>query len=113
MFDYQDPYAEEDCVDCQEKEQTISEVIHWFEALLDLVYSKEPLDEIEFETCLDEIAGYLGMKLPEGKVLLVREHPATTTLNQILDTWKIANNQYLRNLTYNKGELLCINNQNK
>ncbi len=105
MFDYDEPYAEEPCISCEEHEQSTSEIVQWFEALLDLVYSKEPLDEIEFETCLDEIASYLGMKLPDGKVRIAREHPATNMLNQILETWKTANNQYLRNLTYNKGEV--------
>ncbi len=103
MYYYDEPYTEKPCVECEDKEQQINEITNWFEALLDLVYSKEPLDEVEFETCLDEMAQYLGKKLPKGDIQISRK--TSSNPNQVdvmLEYWKDANTQYFNNLTYSK-----------
>ena len=103
MSHYDEPYTEKPCVECEETEQQINDIIHWFEALLDLVYSNEPLDDIEFETCLDEMAHCLGKTLPDGDSQIARKTSSNPNkIDVILDYWKDANTQYFNNLTCSK-----------
>ena len=103
MHYYDEPYTEKPCLECEETEQQIKGITHWFEALLDLVYSKESLDEVEFETCLDEMGCYLGKRLPKGDVQIARK--TSSNPNQVdvmLEYWKESNTQYFNNLTCSK-----------
>ena len=96
MFDYEELSLENTCLDCEENEKTTRGIVYWFDVLLESIYSKESLDEIEFEDCLDEIACHLNMKLPEEKMNLVRKEYSNKNMNQVLDIWKTENKEYLK-----------------
>ena len=121
MYMYQDePYCEEECYACTEKEQTIKDVKYWFQAVLDALYcSKAELDDLfcqyeegDLEYYLEELAGYLNMKLPQKEIQVIRKNRTTElsgnsgkleqplSITYMLDSWKEANNSYLKSLTY-------------
>ena len=107
IYNYIDnePYIEP-CVGCEEGEQLLADVTHWFEALIDLIYSTEPLDERELEGCLEELGAYLGKKIPMAPPQIARKSFINPERGvELVNAWVFANNKYLNNLTYNKHEV--------
>lgn len=98
MYYYDEPYYEPECSDCEDHSKVMNDLAHWIEGLIELCYSSKELDRDEFENHLEEIAHYVGLKIPAGKLTIARE-PKPRVLD-ILDAWKSANNQYLKSLTY-------------
>ena len=95
MYDYEcDEYNR--CNECEEHEETLASIRPFFRGVLENVYGKNKLNLQDLERCLDEIAGYLGMKLPDGD-LQVR---GVVPTNHMLEEWKFANALYLKSLKH-------------
>jgi hypothetical protein len=95
MFTYYK--EEEDCFDCCEKENRLGDVKYWFRAVLDQLYGKEEFNSEELERYLEELGGYLDMKVPSTQLSVVRKD-RTVEMAPMLDAWKQASVQYLKNL---------------
>lgn len=100
MFYYDEPYEEHCCVYCEEHDTAKQDTTEFMLGILEQLYGKERYDDAMLENCLDEVAAYFGLKLPQTKLAIKPKssmpHPIT---DQILDKWKSFNNQYLKSLT--------------
>lgn len=54
-----------ECYHCVEKEEVMKYAAEFYQAILDQLYG-EDFDEDKCEWLLDELGGYLGVKIPEG-----------------------------------------------
>lgn len=103
MYYYDEPDTERPCIECEDKDQQINDITYWFEALLDLAYSKNSLDEVELENCLGEMAAFLGKRLPKRDIQIARKTSSNPRKVEVmLEYWKDANTQYFNNLTCSK-----------
>jgi hypothetical protein len=102
MFSYQEyneSYTQRECYVCEEKEKDLNSVKEWMTSLIQQLYGREPFDLMMVENCLDEIAHYMGLKLPEEDLQIISKKRRPTPLtDQILDKWKALNNKYLKSL---------------
>ena len=97
MFLYDEPQAEYECFECMEKENRIDDVKYWFRAVLDQLYGMEEFNKENLERYLEELSGYLNMKIPSTDLSVVRKN-RTVDMTPMLDAWKNTNNQYLKSL---------------
>lgn len=93
MFRYENEPPVE-CFECCEKANRIDEVKYWVNALLDQLYGIEEFSIENLESYLEELTFRLEMKLPNQRLAVVRKNRT----DDILDSWKQFNNQYLNNL---------------
>lgn len=92
---------EYECSDCDEKESTIENSKEFLESIVNMLYSSEPLDLAKFEDHLDELCGYLDVKIGKGDLQIQRiqkEKTIRTTMLPIVQEWVNYNNQYLKQL---------------
>lgn len=87
-------YHEEHECGCEDQQETIDSIKAFFQGVIENLYGINKLNLVHLEDCLDEIAGYLDMKLPQGN-LQVR---AIIPTNHLLEEWKVLNNVYLSSL---------------
>ncbi len=103
MHFHKDPYYQTPCLDCEDTAKNIKELTEHFEALLDLAYSKDPFDEVDIEICLDEIAHYLGVKLPKGDIQLERKlSTGPQKIEDVIESWKESSIHYFNQLIPSK-----------
>jgi hypothetical protein len=95
MFFYDEPPSK--CFECAQKENRIDDIKYWFRAVLDQLYGLEEFDTDSLERYAGEAAAYLDMKLPNKNLAVVRKN-RTVDVQPMLDSWKSANNQYLKSL---------------
>lgn len=88
-----------ECVDCTEKEEQIENAKYWTQHLIDLIYSKNPLEEAEIECALEELAHTVGMKIPEIEPQIIRKPRAKIEpINDMIEDWMHFNTKYLKSL---------------
>jgi hypothetical protein len=92
MFIYSEPPIE--CDDCLEKSNRLDDVKYWLRAILDQIYGLEEFDESKLENYLDELSGYLNMKLPVRDLVISRKQNKQDRITY-LDDWKQFNNNFL------------------
>lgn len=102
MHFYASIYTQPPCLDCEDTFKNISDITEHFEHLLSLAYSQEPLDEVDLEICLDEIAHYLGVRLPKGEIALARkEKTGPQAIDLVIESWKEESAYYFNKLIIN------------
>lgn len=94
MYYHDEPYCEQECCGCEAHEETLRNLKDFFSGVLENLYNANKYNEQDLENCLDEMAGYLGMKLPRGELQVRGAAPMT----KILEDWKVMNNAYLQSL---------------
>lgn len=101
MYFYDEPPAERECCECEEKSDSLEEIKNWFTHMLQHLYSKSPLDRDDLETCLEEIAHQCGIRLPEGELQISRRPNDKVVSIQVadeLEAWKKWNTEYLQQI---------------
>ena len=106
MFYRDEPYAEEECFECSEKENVLTDVSYWLRAVLDQLYGLEEFKADDLERYLEELAHVVKMKLPKfdlavgtirksQTVPVVRENRTTESNTQaMLTSWIAANKSF-------------------
>lgn len=110
MYGWDEPYAEEECFECSEKENQLTDVAYWLRAVVDQLYGLEEFSAENLEHYLDELAHVAKIKLPQLQLAVstIRENPTVERANRttesntsgLLNSWISANNQYLKSLTH-------------
>lgn len=88
-----------ECEECNAYELNLHYLTEWFKGVVELSYSSDPLDPIDLENHLDEIAHYLGIKLPTSELQLTRK-TSIPRINYLMEEWKEQNQKYLKTLQY-------------
>lgn len=106
MYEWDEPYAEEECFACSEKENKLTDVAYWLRAVLDQLYGLEEFNSESLEHYLDELAHVVQMKLPQlelaiskGETVVRKSQTTESNISVMLNSWISANNQYLKSLT--------------
>jgi hypothetical protein len=88
------------CSDCEPVEQKLNDAKEYLEAVVDMLYSKQPLDRGLLESNLDELCALIGIKIGVGELQVQRtnKQPTVQPIFSIED-WKSYNNKYLKQLT--------------
>lgn len=71
------------CSDTKEAEEKLENAQHFFEAILEALYSKEPIPEM-FEDWLDECAGQLQLKMPQGSLQIEKKNRTLLNIQFLL-----------------------------
>lgn len=97
MFLYEEPQAEYECFQCNEKSNRLDDIKYWFRAVLDQLYGMEKFNAEDLQLYLEEMSAYLDMKIPSHDLVVVRKG-CTVDMTPILDIWKTTSNEYLKSL---------------
>ena len=100
---YYEPYCEKECSGCQDKKTELKDIKYWMKALVEQLYSKEKLDYLDCEQCIEEICSVVDVKIPEGELTIDRKQGVKATYHPMLkefdvEGWKSWNNNYLKQL---------------
>lgn len=92
-------YTDKECCGCDDKHEQIENAKYWLQHLIDLIYSKNPLEEAEIECALEELAHTVGMKIPEIEPQIIRKPRAKIEpINNMIEDWMNFNTKYLKSL---------------
>lgn len=94
MYYDDEPCDGPECCGCEDKQDQLDNIKSFFQGVLENLYGINKLNLQDLEHCLDEMAGYLGMKLPKGQLQVRSNIP----MNHMLEDWKVMNNLYLSSL---------------
>lgn len=85
-----------ECWQCDEKNNKIDDIKYWFRAVLEQLYGQEEFDAKSLENCLDELSGFLDMKLPKQQLAVVGH--VRDDMSQLLDGWQKYNKEFFNQL---------------
>jgi|ERR1051325_500866 hypothetical protein len=99
---YQDYYAPDwwyepdcepdyECSACDEKQKRLENAQEFFTGVAEMLYGKTNLNIDDLDNMMEELAGYLDVKLPEGDNILRKN-------SDVLQDWVKFNNNYLKKL---------------
>lgn len=80
------------CSECDELNRKMDAAAHFLEYIVDALYDKKPLDTAMFESNLDELCHYLGVKIKTSEIQIERNK------SKWLSDWVVQNNLYLTQL---------------
>jgi hypothetical protein len=66
-FDCQDDY---DCPGCEDKKNKLDNAADFLKGVLNQLYGAEDFEGDRLEYCLDELCTYLGVKIPDGDLMI-------------------------------------------
>jgi hypothetical protein len=84
-----------ECWECLQKDNRLGDVLYWFRAVIDQLYGNEEFDDLALEHYLNEVAGYLNIRLPEKSLAVTCK--ANSSLSEIED-WQQFNTNYFKEL---------------
>ncbi len=87
---------EYECYDCDNKQLKLNEAQDFLIPIVNQLYNKAEFDLEHFIFCLDNLCSQLGVKMPDGDIML----QSPTPTNIVIDAWKKWNTNYLKSLTY-------------
>jgi hypothetical protein len=90
-------FCDQECYDCQTKQDTIDEVKYWLNIVVEQIYSTSELNEASFEDDLDELCTLLKIKLPKGAPQIVRK-PKEAPMPEYVSHWLQFNKSHLETL---------------
>ncbi len=94
MCSYETQY---ECKACEGKENVLDVAKEFLESIVDMLYSKQPLDASEFECQLEELCYQLNVKM--GDELQIERKQKRSVIEPLIQEWQQFNNQYLTQLT--------------
>jgi hypothetical protein len=94
MYLYSDSH---NCFDCQSKDNQIQDARYWLRAILDQLFGLGDFNKDLLFNSLEEMAHLLDVSLPDRDLSVVRKE-RTVDFSKLLEEWKKANNDYLKNL---------------
>lgn len=89
--DYDSCYPE--CPECNNYHAKIGNAGDFFSAVLEELYSQDPINVGNLENALDELSSLFGMKLPNADLKVSRKKEETPIY---LKDWMNFNNNYLK-----------------
>lgn len=69
MYDYEEPYCDRPCSECEEKADQLQCAEYWVKCIVDIAYGKPKFPDETFEDYLDELCAVFDLKLPKNKQL--------------------------------------------
>jgi hypothetical protein len=84
------------CPSCDDKESALAEAKDFLMPIVQQLYNQAKFDLDHFEFCLDNLCAQLGVKLPDGDLIINQE----SQTEKMLEAWKKWNKNYLQSLTY-------------
>lgn len=90
--DEYEPACVQDCPDCLEKDETLSECEKYLKSIVNELYSRDPLDLDLLENHLEDLCHLFRMNIPKEPIQIVRKLQGDKTLT----SWIKFNNDHLK-----------------
>lgn len=87
--------GEDECSSCCEQEKKLEAAAHYFEGVVEEIFSTDFLDANKLYDYLQEVGHVLGVKIPDQEIKLHRRRERI----DFVDDWIAFNNQYMSKLT--------------
>lgn len=92
-----DRFSEDDrlCICCMDKIEDKKYASEFLEAIVEHLFSKEPINRDKLVFWFEELCAYLDVKMPDGMLDIKRKDSKVS----YIDDWIHFNNQHLKSLT--------------